>query len=307
VAHGLPQGVRLVSPTVPAGQTVWPVQFVADATAASASAVITLEARPVDRSKSLVSRCQQNLPFCNHSGGDAWRTVRLDRFVMAVTDPAPFSIDVTAPTAPLVRGGELSIPVRIARRDGFDEPVEFQLGWVPPGLSPEPQVVIEPGQTEAVLRISAAANAPVGSRPLVVTASTTQGYEPGWYLGAGRVRVSSEIVSIVVAEPFVSLSSQPESVRRGERKRFTWTVQHKSPFEGEATVQLIGLPKGVRVVEPMPVITKDSTELVFQIEAGDEALMGAVKGLACDVIVQAAGQEIRQRSGSGTLRIDPKL
>ena len=307
VAHGLPDGVRLVSPPVPAGQTLWPVQFVADATAASGSAVITLEARPVDRTKTIVSRCQQNLPFCNHSGGDAWRTVRLDRFMMAVTDPAPFLIGITPPTAPLVRGGELSIPVKIVRREGFDEPVEFQLGWVPAGLSPEPQGVFEPGQTEAVLRISAAANAPLGIRPLVITASTTQGYEPGWYLGAGRVRVSSDIASIVVAEPFVSLASQPESVRRGERKRFTWSVQQKSPFDGTATVKLVGLPKGVNVVEPLPVITKDSTELAFEIEASDEALMGAVKGLACDVIVQAAGQEIRQRSGSGTLRIDPKL
>ena len=145
------------------------------------------------------------------------------------------------------------------------------------------------------------------NRTLVVTATTTQGFEAGWYFGAGRVRVSTEIVDITTAEPFVELASEPESVRRGERKRFTWTVRQKSPFEGNASVKLVGLPKGVSVVEPLPVITKDSKDLVFEIEASDEALMGAVKGLVCEVIVQAAGQEIHQRSGSGTLRIDPKL
>ena len=84
-------------------------------------------------------------------------------------------------------------------------------------------------------------------------------------------------------------------------------MRQKSPFEGTASVKLVGLPKGVNVVEPLPVITKDSKDVAFEIEASDDALMGAVKGLACEVIVQAAGQEIHQRSGSGTLRIDPKL
>jgi hypothetical protein len=307
VAHGLPTGVRLVSPKIPAGQSIWPVQFVADATAPLAAALVTLEARPVDPAKKILSPSQQNLPFCSWFNGDAWRTVRLDKYVLAVTEPAPFSIDVEKPRAPIVRGGELSIPVKITRRDGFDEPVEFLCDWVPKGLSPQPKVTIESGQSEGELKLSAAVDAALGTQPLVVTATTTQGFEAGWYFGAGRVRVSTEMVDITTAEPFVELASEPESVRRGERKRFTWTVRQKSPFEGNASVKLVGLPKGVSVVEPLPVITKDSKDVAFEIEASDEALMGAVKGLACEVIVQAAGQEIHQRSGSGTLRIDPKL
>ena len=38
-----------------------------------------------------------------------------------------------------------------------------------------------------------------------------------------------------------------------------------------------------------------------------EALLGAVSGLECEILVRAEGQEIRQRSGKGTLRIDPRL
>jgi len=62
----------------------------------------------------------------------------------------------------------------------------------------------------------------------------------------------------------------------------------------------------VSVVEPLPVITKESQEIVFEVEATDEALMGSVTGLSCEVTVLAAGQEIHQRSGKGTLRIDPR-
>jgi hypothetical protein len=307
VAHGLPAGVRLVSPKVRGGEKLWPVQFVADATATPGAALITLEPRPTDPAKKIASSSQQNLPFCSHSGGDAWRTVRLDKYILAVTEPAPFSIDIEPPTAALVRGGELAIPVKITRREGFDEPVEFQLGWVPAGLTPEPKATIPSGESESVLRISAAGNAPLGKQPLVVTATTTEGLEHGWYLGAGRVRVSSEISSLTVAEPFVELAARPESIRRGEKKKFAWSVRHKSPFEGKASIRLLGLPKGVSVAGPAPEIDKDSKEIAFEIEATDEALMGAAGGLSCEVMVRAAGQEIRQRTGNGTLRIDPRL
>ncbi len=306
VAHGLPAGVRLATPRVPAGMSQWPVQFVADESAIPGTALITLEARPVDPSQKLLSSSQQNIPFLNHSGGDAWRTVRLDRYVLAVTDPPPFSIQIAAPKVALVRGGELGIPVKITRRAGFDEPVEFQCDWMPPGLGRPPAATIPAGETEALLRISAETGAPLGTWPIVVVASTMREDVDG-YLGTGRVRVSSEIVNLTVAEPYVELASPPESVRRGERKKYVWSVNHKSPFEGEARVKLLGLPKGVSAVEPLPILTKDSKEIAFEIEATGEALLGRVSGLNCEVIVQAAGQEIRQRTGNGTLRIDPSV
>lgn len=306
VAHGLPKGVRLIADRVPPGQKQWPVQFVSDGTSSQGTALITLEARPIDSSKPLESHSQQNIPFINHPGGDAWRTVRLDRFVLAVTEPSPFSVIVAQPPVALVRGGELAIPVKIIRRNGFNEPVEFQCDWVPQGVAVQPTAIIPAGASEGVLKITGEANAPLGRVPLVVTASTTR-EDLDAYLGTGRVRVSSEIVPLVIAEPFVELASQPTSVRRGERKQYVWNVRQKSPFEGKATVKLLGLPKGVTVQTPLPVLTRDSKDVAFEIVATDEALLGSVSGLSCEVIVQAGGQEIRQRSGSGTLRIDPKL
>jgi hypothetical protein len=306
VALGLPAGVHLVSGRVPSGQKLWPVQFVADASTPPGSALITLEARPVDTSRAFQSQSQQRIPFINHPGGDAWRTVQLDRYVLAVTEPAPFSIEIKAPPVALVRGGELAIAVKITRREGFNDPVEFQCDWVSPGIAVQPTATIPAGETEAILRITGEPNAPLGPCPLVVTASTTRD-DLDAYLGTGRVRVSSEIVNLIVAEPFVDLASQPESIRRGERKKYAWTVKHKSPFEGNASVRLLGLPKGVAVVEPLPMLTKDSKEIAFLVEATDEALLGSVRGVTCELVVQAGGQEIRQRTGSGTLRIDPKL
>lgn len=311
VGHGLPTGVRVVSPPIPKAYhgTQWPVQFVADPGVKPGGAVFTLEVQPVDPSKKIESGSHQAVPFNNHPGGDAWHPVRTDRYAMAVTDPAPISIDIVPPTVPLVRGGELTIPVKITRRPGFDEPVEFQCDFAPKGVGLPPMATIAPGETEATLRISADPDpkkTPLGTGPLVVMATTTNEKIEG-YLGVGRIRVSSEIVMLTVAEPFVELASEPEGVRRGGRTKYRWTVTPKTPFEGQAAVRLLGLPKGVSAVGTSPTITKDSTEVVFEIEATDEALMGLVQNIACELTVMMGGQEVRQRSGNGRLRVDPRL
>ena len=72
-------------------------------------------------------------------------------------------------------------------------------------------------------------------------------------------------------------------------------------------MKLVGLPKGVNLVGPLPILTKHLKEIAFQVEATNEALLGRVGGLSCEVVVEAGGQEILQRTGNGTLRIDPKL
>ena len=305
VAENLPPGVKLVSPPVPPGQSRWPMQLVADASAQPGGAAITLAVRATDPGKTIESGCQQWVPFINHSGGDAWRAVRTDRPIMAVTDRAPIAIDLVPPTIPLVRGGELAIPVKLTRQPGYDEPIEFQVEFVPQGVSLSPSDVIPSGATEAMLRITAEQNAPLGSGPLFIRATTLQ--QGSGELGCGRVMVTSEIITITVADSFVELSSQPESIRRGAKGQFAFDVTHKTPFEGQATAKLLGVPKGVSVIEPLPTVTKDSKKIVFTIEATDDALLGAVSGLGCELMFKAAGQEIRQRAGKGTLRIDPRL
>ncbi len=233
VAEGLPKGVTLLPNRVPAGAGKWPIQFEATADAPLTTAVITLRVRPVDPAVKLASGSQQNLPFLNKPGGDAWKTVRLDRFMLAVLEKPPFSLEVEEPATAMVRGGELAIPVKLVRRNGFDEPVGFQCDWKAAGIGVPPQVVFAPGQTEAVLSLSAEPSAPLGSVPLVVTANTKDRGDQGWH-GDGQIRVSSRLLRLMVVEPFVELASQPDSVRRGERKKMIWSVKHKTPFEGAA-------------------------------------------------------------------------
>ena len=306
-AQGLPPGVKLVSPPVMPHTPFWPIQLMAEPNANLAGAVITLQAKPVDSEKKIETRSQHNVPFINHPGGDAFHAVKMDRYIMGVTDPAPFTVEIQQPKAPIVRGGELTVPVKITRHNGFEGPVEFSAGIWGAGRSIQasPATVIPADESTGELQLLANPDAPLATIPFVVYGqSVSEEIDP--FLGAGHIRVSSQFANLTIIEPYVELTAQPESVRRGEQKKFVWNVQHKSPFEGQARVLLKGLPKGV-TTDSTPMLSADTKEIVFEVAATDEALVGQATGISCEVLVTVAGQEITQRTGQGTLRIDPAL
>ncbi len=301
-ATGLPNGVRMIAPRIPAGAKQTQAQFIADASIPPQVALITLQVKAVDGTP-LVSHSQQSFPFLNHSGGHAWQSFVLDHFALAVTDAAPFSVDLVQPQIPLSQNGELAVHLKVTRKNGFNDPLEFQCDFTPQGVQSEPTVTIPAGQSEAIMHLSADTNAKQGKWQLAVTASTTGG---SYYLGAGRIRASTSFIDLIVAEPYVALKNHPTAVRRGGKAEIVWDVENKKPFDGEAEAILLGLPKGVSVVSA-PKLKAGAPKLVFEIAASDEALMGQYKELSCEIVVKERGQEIRQRSGKGILRVDPAL
>ena len=304
IAHGLPEGVTFHCPRIPKGLPLplfeWPMQFEATKDVAPGSALVTFEVKAVDTSRTVRSEFQSKAPFIYQTGGDSFHLIELKSSALAINDEVPFSIEVAPPATALVRSGELALPVKVHRKPGFVEPITLDFHWLPTGVGKEAALTVESGQTEAVLKMSAASNARLGEWPFTVRASAV--LDP---LRAG-VSVTTPFTTLTVAEPYVELAAQPESLRRGERKRYTWSVKSKSPFDGSATAKLLGLPKGVTQIGPIPTLTKDTAEITFEIEATDEALLGPIAGVGCEIILKAGGQEIHQRSGSATLRIDPK-
>ncbi len=312
--EGLPPGVKMLSPQLPALQSVWPMTLVADTDAPLAASLAQVTARAAEGADPFVTVNQQNLQRVSYSHYP-WRNIRVDRFAVAVSEPAGFRVEIEAPKQPLMRGSEITIPVRIVRQPAFDEPLEMQCEFAPAGVGMSPAQMIASGENTANLTLSAEASAKLGMSPLYVMVTTTQprgGRTDGSVMGdtaqgSERIRVSSDVVTIEVAEPFVSLSSEPQSVRRGNRLAYRWAVKQHRPFEGRASVRMLGLPVGVTTVGPEPTIVENSTEVEIELEARDEALLGLVSELKCDVQFSLAGEEIHLRTGSGKLRIDPRL
>ncbi len=300
-AVGLPPGVTMIAPRFTKGATRLPVQFVAEADAEPTSALIQLLARPVDRKAQVESASRQAFALTNRPGELPWHFVFLDRYALAVTDPAPFHVKLESTGIPLIQNGELLLKVRVIRHGDFKGPIEIQPDWVPPGVQKEAVVTIPAGKDEATFHLQADAKAAAGVYRIAMNASTTGGDA---YSGVGRVRASSEFLELRVSEPYVSIDLQRTAVERGKRAELVGVLKQIKPFDGKASAKLVQLPKGVRMVEPAPQITSRSTEVKFQVEADADALVGLYKGIGCEVSFVEEGQTIRQRSGAGMVRVD---
>jgi len=82
-------------------------------------------------------------------------------------------------------------------------------------------------------------------------------------------------------------------------------VEAAKPFEGNATVQLLGLPN--KVTTTPAEFNKDAKELVFKVKAEADANPGNNKSLFCQVVITENGEPIIHNLGTGQLRVDKPL
>jgi hypothetical protein len=300
-AKGLPRGVTMIAPRFGKGVTRLPVQFVADPGTAQQAVLIELLARPVDRSAPLETGSRQGFALNNRPGELPWHSVFLDRYALAVTEPAPFHITLDRPVIPLAQSGELLLHAKVERHGDFKGPIEIQPDWLPPGVSKESAVTIPADKDEANFRIQANDKAAPGVYRIAMNATTVGGDS---YSGIGRIRVSSDFVELKVSQPYLSIDLGRGSVERGKQSELTAVLKQLQPFSGKASVTLQQLPKGVKMLQPAPEITSQDTEVHFRIQADADALAGLYRGVTCEVVFNEEGQTIRQHTGSGILRID---
>ncbi|MDR3703845.1 MAG: PPC domain-containing protein [Candidatus Sulfopaludibacter sp.] len=300
-ARGLPAGVTMIAPRYAKGATRMPVQFVAAANAQPQAALIELLARPVEKSAHVDSASRQGFALTNRPGELPWHYVFLDKYALAVTQPAPFDIELAQPDIGISQNSELLLTARVTRHGDFQGPIEIQPDWLPNGVSKEGVVTIPARKTEAAFKIQANEKAPAGVYKVAMSASTTGGDS---YSGVGRIRVSSQFIDLKVTEPYLTIDLQRTSVERGRQGVLVGVLHQNRPFPGKATITLRQLPKGVTMTEPAPTIGAKDSEVVFHLSADMDVLAGLYKGIGCEVAITEEGQIIRQHTGSGILRID---
>ena len=310
-ASGLPAGVKFEADTMVAGTAVLPVLFTADAGAPVAATLAEVSGRPVDPKLDVPSEFtstaelvlgQNNVPF--------W-TRTVDSLAVAVTDEAPFSIDIVEPKVPIVRGGTMDLKVVAKRKPGFTAPIAVALLWNPPGTASKASIVIPEGQDSALIPINANDGAALNTWKIVANGTYTEvppgpppaaGARRG---GAGRLTVSSGFAKLTVAPKFLTLKFAAASVEQGKDVDLVVKVNKAVDFPGEAKVTLLGLPNRV-TTEPAS-ITKDSTEVVFHLKTDAASPVGEAKNLFCQVVITRDGEPIVHNLGTGRLRIDAPL
>ncbi|MCX7701220.1 MAG: hypothetical protein N2039_10115, partial [Gemmataceae bacterium] len=150
-------------------------------------------------------------------------------------------------------------------------------------------------QTEGYFDVNANGGAPIRKWKTALIAVSDAGKGPVW--------VSSQLFTLEIAAPFVQVAMERSAVEQGKSTPMYCKVTTTTPFEGPATVKLIGLPANVSA--PDVTFTKDTKEFAFEITARPDSPVGIHRNLFCQIIITQNGEPILHNLGSSELRIDP--
>lgn len=293
-ASGMPAGVAFEADTMAASLGTYPVLFTAKPDAPVAGALASLSGKPTDPKLNIPSIFNQTIELVLGQNNIPVWTRTVDSLAVAVTEEAPFTIEIVEPKVPLVRGGSMNLKVVAKRKPGFTAPIAVSLPWNPPGISSGGGVAIPENQTEVAIPLNAAGGAELKTWKIVVNGSSNG--------PTGPVMVSTQLAALTVAEPFLGLTYQAAAVEQGKEVNLAVKVAKLVDFEGPATVTLIGLPNKV-TTEPKTV-TKETTDLVFPIKTDITSPAGKHANLFCQVVITKNGEPIVHNIGTGELRID---
>ncbi len=294
-AAGMPEGVTAEVDTIHESVGQAPVVFEAPPDAKPTGAMVELAARHVDPNAGIEGGLRQAIELVKYEDRPFY-SVEVDRLALAVTEAAPFKLNVVEPSVQIVRNGTMALAVKLERAAEFKGDVNVRLLWNPPGVG-SGTLSLTGDQTEGTIHLNANGGAFLGVWKTAAVATAQ--------IGGGNVEVSSRLFALQVAEPMVEFAIERSRTELGKPIDVAVKVNTKTPFEGEATVELFGLPP--KVVTLATTIKSDSKEIRYPLSVDAAAPAGRHGGLFVRAVVMKDGQPIVHHSPAGELILDAPL
>lgn len=298
--ENLPPGITCDPVKMAGNLSSVPVIFSATADGPLAGSLANLIGRSTDPNVPVTGQLKQRTMLVRgQNNRDVWGH-DADRVSVALTDEAPFSIEVVQPKVPIVRNGSMQLKVMARRAEGFDEPIAIFMLYNPPGIGSSGSISIPKGKTEGTIPLTANGNARIGQWPLIVLGRSK--------VAGGDVEVASQEANLEIADVFFTFAFEKSAAELDQETDVLVRVEKKRDFPGTATAELLGLPAKTSLVDSKPLeFTKDDESLVFKIKVGADARPGKYQTLVCRATVTMQGEPIVQTLGSGELRVDKPL
>lgn len=291
--NDLPAGIQMVCEPLPANQTQLPVVFEVPADAPLSGKLVNLTARHADPNQNIRGGFRNRADYIIGAPGQSlyrWRDV--DRVAVAVVDELPFSIEIVEPKAPLVRDGSMQLKIIAHKKEGWDEQINVQLPYRPPGVGAASSVNIPKGQSEVLYPLNANGGTEIKKWRIFALGTS------------GGMWSSSQLATLEVNDPFARFELQRAGCEQGQPAQVLCKVNHLHPFEGTATATLFGLPLNV-TAEPVQ-LTKENQELVFNIKTASDSPVGK-HNLYCQLVVPHNGESVVSTAAGVQLQIDAPL
>jgi hypothetical protein len=302
-ALDLPAGVAARFGPVRSGTNLVPVVFTAEADAPLAGSQVALAANAPDAT---LPECTfvQPLTLVTTRNDQPLFAATLRRLPVAVTESAPFTLQLEPPAVPIVRGAPLSLAVKVVRAQGFSERITLKALWNPPGVG-SGQVNVEGDTATAAFPLSADGNALTG-RMLVAVVG-----EARWQ--GGSVAVCTDFAELQVDEPWLTATIGEVRTEPGKNVELPVTIACKRELAGPCRARLLGLPRGVQA-EAIDCPAAGG-EVRFALQIAADAAVGRHRSVLVQILAPlaaagadgAAAATVEHRFGGGELRIDAPL
>ncbi|MEA3208995.1 MAG: hypothetical protein QOE70_2052 [Chthoniobacter sp.] len=293
----LPAGVTVNAPLMDKSVDTIPMVFEAAADAAPVAKHFVIDAKLTEPPKdvSVLSGVEHDLDVAENGNQRSYYQVREDKLPIEVSDEIPVKLELVQPKVPLLQAGALNLKVVAERKNDFKGPIALALLYTPPGMGTGGPVQIKENEKEGVIAISANGNAPLQKWKVCVVGSAD--------FGKGTVWFSSQLIEVEIAPAFVGGQITRSFVDQGDTTTMTVKLELKTPFEGTAKLQLLGLPPNTTADEHE--ITKDDKEVKFTVKADKNAPAATHKQLFCQFNLTRDGETMTSAfANGGILRVD---
>jgi hypothetical protein len=327
----LPAGISADLTEIPAGAYLTPVVFEARADAPLGAALVGFDALASSGDGETVrGGFAQPVDLLPGTGDSSYETVTVDRLAVAMVEAAPYEVVLKAPASLLTRDGELALTATIRRAEGFNEPLEVSLPYLPPGVEMDGPVVVPAGESEAILRLSARPDAepalwrlaaevrpapPRRDRREMTFALMAQLDPAAAGAGAGARRrrrggeeglplVASRFVPLELTPPAVLGRFAPAAAAPGETLTVTCMLDSSSAPAPEGMATLEGLPP--RATADSVAVGRGATRIDFRVTIAATTPLGDHDTLVCRIDSAAEGHAVVARLGrGGRLKVTP--
>jgi len=295
---GLPDGVQLRADPMTANIDSMPLVFEAASDAPIGGNLLDLTASctRTNPNRVITGKFSQEAELVPGPNNTVFYSTRVNRFCVAVTKEVPFHLNIIEPKVPLVQAGTMRLEIAAERAAGFEEPIEVKMVWNPPGTGSQSEATIAKDATNVFYQLNANSGAELRTWKIAVLGHAR--------VDGGEVYVSTQLANLEIASPFVTGKIETLWLNPGKTGKLTVNLKQAKPFEGKATVRLLGLPEKVSATDQE--ITQDDQEVVFDVVADAKCATGSHKNLFCAVEINQNGQVIPHTiAQGGILRIVP--
>ena len=294
--EGLPEGVTATTFPMPAGRNEIPVLLTAAEGAKHDASLFSVNGRGDEKNFHVSGTFSQlHHLVLGQNRRHMWSRTT-DKSTMAVTDAAPFKIELVQPKTPIVQSGSKNLRVRIERNEGFNGQVSLRTLYNPPGVSVNNSRKITKDQSEVDIPITANGGAAIGKWPMIIIAS---------YAGkTGTAEIAANPIILDVEASMFDYKFTKAAGELGTESAVNVALEIKRPYEGEAEVELVGLPKGVTSPAAVQKIDPKSDVVSFPLVIAGDARPGTHKTLVCQSRIRVGDETIVQTTGGGEIRVD---